>query len=266
VTGITLGIASGTAGAAGSITCTTISGTAGGNVQLSGCSGPNSGGGTEPVTATALETGGTFTWLGGGTSTVSAPTLVSTSSKKCPGYVKNASSEPSAFSFTANVTADTSGNGVLVPGAISGAVCIGNDPSATITTLKAVKFKWASSNIVCTTISGNVSGNITVGGCTGGNTGGGSQPLSALDLATGGTITWLSGGSTTIGSPTLASTSSKKCPGYSKTSTTNPSAENFTAVVSSDTGDGLKLPGSAKGAVCIAADGTISALKPLAAK
>jgi hypothetical protein len=220
------------------------------------------------VTAIDLETGGTFTWLGGGTTTISAPVLTPGSPKKCPGYVKNASSEPSAESFTANVTADTSGNGVLVPGTISGAVCIGNDPSATITTLKAVKFKWASSDIVCTTISGNVSSDVTVSGCSGGDTGGGSVALPATELATGGTIDWLSGGSTTIGAPTLTSTSAKKCPGYVKNGppASEPTAEAFTTTVTKDTGDGLKLPGSAKGSVCLATDGTISALKPLSAK
>ena len=262
ITGLTLGLA-GTAGAAGSIACTTISGNASSTVSLSGCSGPNTGGGSKPVTALDLATGGTFTWLSGGTTTIGAPTLTAGSPKKCPGYVKNASTEPSAESFTATVTGDT-GDGILIPGIASGAVCIGTD--GTISTLKEVKFKWASSDISCTTISGSASGNITVSGCTGGNTGGGSQPLTALDLATGGTITWLSGGSTTIGAPTLAATSATKCPGYVKNASSEPSAEKFTAVVSSDTGDGLKLPGSAKGAVCIGTDGSITALKPLAAK
>ena len=264
VTGLTLGIA-GTAGAAGGITCTTISGTAGGTVTLSGCSGPNTGGGSQPVSALALEFGGTFTWLSGGTTTIGAPVLTAGSAKHCPGYVKNAATEPSAESFTAAVTGDT-GDGVLIPGTVSGSVCIGNDVNATITTLKEVKFKWASSDISCSTITGNVSGNITVSGCSGGDTGGGSQPLSALALATGGTIHWLSGGSTTIGAPTLAPTAATHCPGYVKHAASEPTAETFTAPVSSDTGDGLKLPGTAKGAVCIGLDDSITALKPLAAK
>jgi len=263
ITGLTLGIAAGTAGAAGSIVCSTISGNASGNVTLSGCTGPNTGGGSKPVTATDLATGGTFTWLSGGTTTIGAPTLVAVSAKHCPGYVKNASSEPSADSFTASVTGDT-GDGILIPGMVTGEVCIGLDGS--ITTLKEVKFSWASSAILCTTMTGNVSGNITVSGCSGGNTGGSSQPLTAVDLATGGTITWVSGGSTTIGAPNLTSTSSKHCPGYVKNASSEPTAEDFNAVVSSDTGDGLKLPGVAKGAVCIGLDGSITALKPLSAK
>ena len=90
--------------------------------------------------------------------------------------------------------------------------------------------------------------------------------LPALTLGTGGAITWLSGGSTTIGAPTLTPTSATNCPGYVKNAATNPTAEKFTAVVTADTGDGLKLPGSAKGAVCLGTDGSVTALKPLAAK
>jgi len=59
----TLGLA-GTAGAAGQIECTSISGNAGGStITLSGCSGPNTGGGSQPLQASALENGRTFTWL-----------------------------------------------------------------------------------------------------------------------------------------------------------------------------------------------------------
>ena len=136
----------------------------------------------------------------------------------------------------------------------------------TITALKSFVFEYTGSSITCTAASGNISGNLTVSDCTGGNTGGGSSSFVALDLATGGTIPWLSGGSTTIGVPTTAATSAKSCPGYVKDGPSNPSAESFTATVTADTGDGLKLPGSAKGAVCIAADGTLSILKPLTAK
>jgi hypothetical protein len=262
VAGLTLGFA-GTAGAAGKIECTTLSGNASGTITLGGCTGGVTGGSSVPVTATTLATGGTIHWVSGGSTTIGAPTLTAVSAKKCPGYVKNAATEPTGEAFTAVVTGDA-GDGMLIPGAVSGEVCIGTD--GTITLLKAVKFSWASSSIACTTISGSVSGNITVSGCTGGDTGGGSVPVAATTLATGGTIHWVSGGSTTIGAPTLTSTSAKKCPGYVKNAATEPTAEDFSAVVSSDTGDGLKLPGTAKGAVCLGTHGSIAALKPLSAK
>jgi hypothetical protein len=262
VAGLTLGFA-GTAGAAGKIECTILSGNASGTITLAGCIGGNTGGSSVPVVATTLATGGTIHWVSGGTTTIGAPTLTPVAAKKCPGYVKNAATEPTGEAFTAVVNADT-GDGMLIPGSVSGEVCIGTDGN--ITLLKAVKFSWASSSIACTTISGTVSGTITVSGCTGGDTGGSSVPVAATTLATGGTIHWVSGGSTTIGAPTLTSTSAKKCPGYVKNAATEPSAEDFSAAVSSDTGDGLKLPGTAKGAVCLGTDGSVTALKPLAAK
>jgi len=60
--------------------------------------------------------------------------------------------------------------------------------------------------------------------------------------------------------------SAKKCPGYKKNASSNPTAESLTAVVTSNTEDGLALPGVAKGAICIASDGSVSALKRLLAK
>ncbi len=195
---------------------------------------------------------------------MAAPTLVTTpDDKKCPGYSKTASSNPSGILFTAAVTGDT-GDGILIPGSVTGDICVST--TANITILKAIKFSWTSSDLTCTTINGTAA-SITVSGCTGGDTDGGSEAFSGLTLADGGTIDWLSGGSTTIGAPTLTTTpNDKHCPGYSKTASSNPTGESFTATVTSDTGDGLKLPGSAKGAICLSPTGAITALKPLSAK
>jgi hypothetical protein len=122
---------------------------------------------------------------------------------------------------------------------------------------------FAAVTITCTTLTGTASTTITVSGCTGGNTGGSSVPLPATALALGGTISWTSGSTTTIAAPTLTATSAKKCPGYVKGSTTNPTAEKFSAVVTADHGDGIKVPGKSKGAVCIGAGGVITALGPM---
>jgi hypothetical protein len=124
----------------------------------------------------------------------------------------------------------------------------------------------AATTITCTTITGTVTGGITVSGCTGGVTGGSSVLLPTSALALGGTITWTSGSTTTIAAPTLTSTSAKKCPGYVKKGTSNPSAEKFSAVVTGDTGDGIKVPGTSKGAVCISASGNITALGSMKTK
>ena len=261
--GLTLGI-SGTAGAAtGKITCTTFTGNASSTLVISGCTGGNTGGSSQPLSAVSLATGGTVTWVSGSTTTSGVPALTTVAATHCPGYVKNAATNPSADSFTSSVTGDT-GDGMLIPGTETGEVCVGTDGS--ITALKALKISWTASSISCTGFSGNATSTTTVSGCTGGNTGGGSVPMTAATLAVGGTIHWLSGGSTTIGAPTLTPTSATHCPGYSKTAATNPVADKFSAVVTADTGDGLKLPGSAKGAVCIGTDNSITALKPLALK
>jgi hypothetical protein len=111
--------------------------------------------------------------------------------------------------------------------------------------------------ITCTTITGTATGTIVVSGCTGGNTGGSSTALPAAALATGGTITWTSGSTTTIAAPALKGTSAKKCPVAGST------AETFKAVVTGDTGDGLKIPGKGTGAVCIDPSGNITALKKM---
>ena len=128
---------------------------------------------------------------------------------------------------------------------------------------------WAASGphgkVVCTTITGTVSGTITISGCSGtSNTGGATQPTPTASLATGGTITWVSGKTTTISAAALVTTSAKKCPGYVKGGSNNPSADKVSGTVNADT-SGLKVPGKYKGAVCISPSGNITALKALKA-
>jgi hypothetical protein len=272
-TGLTLAVGAGTASAStGKITCTTVTGTVSGTITLSGCTGGNTGGSSVPASTLSLETGGTTTWVSGSTTTTGTPTVTDISAKKCPGYVTppkgTTPPEPTAVSTTAVVTGDT-GNGMLLPGTESGEVCVST--SGTITVLKSFVFEWTGSTLLCTTINGNVGTNtIQISGCTGGHTGGSSITLPATSLATGGTITWTSGGSTTIGAPALSSKVGKTCPGYvtppKGTTPPEPTLEKFKAVVTGDTGDGLKFPGSAKGSVCIGTNGAITAAGPLTAK
>jgi hypothetical protein len=117
---------------------------------------------------------------------------------------------------------------------------------------------WSGAKIVCTTVNGTITGNITISGCSGGNTGGSSNPIPTSSLSSGGTITWVSGSTTTISAATLVSTSAKKCPGYVKGGSSNPSADKVSGTVTADTGDGIKTPGKYKGAVCISSTGTIT--------
>jgi hypothetical protein len=124
---------------------------------------------------------------------------------------------------------------------------------------------WAkggpNGKVTCTSLSGSATGDVTASGCTDtgtANTGSSSEPIPASEFANGGTVTWVSGKTTTFAKPTLTSTSAKKCP------TAGSSADKFSGAVTADT-SGLKVPGKYKGAVCIAPSGAITALKPLKA-
>jgi len=104
--------------------------------------------------------------------------------------------------------------------------------------------------ITCKTLSGTIA-SIVAGGCNG-NTGGSSEPISGTALASGGTITWVNGKTTTIAAPTLNTVKNSKCKG---------TAETFSATVTHDT-TGLTSLGTATGEVCVASS-SITALKPL---
>lgn len=110
-------------------------------------------------------------------------------------------------------------------------------------------------SIVCKKLTGSIDSTITASGCSG-NTGKSSQPITATALASGGTINWTNGKSTTIAAPTLTTLKpTLKC----KKGNLN---EGFKAVVTADT-TGLAKLGTASGAVCIHPDDSITASKPL---
>ncbi|HEX3979857.1 MAG TPA: hypothetical protein VHW93_01460 [Acidimicrobiales bacterium] len=266
---LTVGIAAGPAGAAGGkVECNAASGNAQETVTLSDCVGGNTGGSSVAVPASDLTVGGTIAWVSGSTTTTSIAAATLVSAKKCPGYVKptpgSSPVEPSAVSWVSTISADT-GNGMTLPGTMTGSLCV--SPSEDLTILKPFVFSWTPSSVTCTAAVGNLSSAITLGGCSGGYTYGYSERVPAAILTAGGTIAWLSGGSTTIGVPTVSSRTGSHCPGYVKpvrgqTPPPEPVAESFTAPVTADSGDGLALPGKVKGAVCIAADGSVTATKP----
>ena len=124
----------------------------------------------------------------------------------------------------------------------------------------------AAVTITCTSLSGSATSTVTLSGCTGGNTGGTSVPVSSAILANGGVVPWVSGSSTTFGKPVLVSTSAKKCPGYVKGGTSNPTAFKANSPLTADTGNGIKVPGTAKGTICITSAGSVSALGPFKIK
>jgi len=122
--------------------------------------------------------------------------------------------------------------------------------------------------VTCTNVSGPA-GNLTISGCTGGNTGGGAHNVNGAVLAAGGTITWNSGATITVGSPSLVPVKATKCPGYVKSTKKapyngpEPSAEKFTLSVTAQSNLGVKVPGAAKGEVCISNAGNVTALKAM---
>lgn len=140
--GLSLALASGPASAAsgpkGKTTCSSITGTATGDITISGCvdsNGASTGGASEPVTAAELSAGGTVSFVSGTNAMFSAATLTATSAKHCPGYVKGAATNPTAEKFSGTVTASTAG--FKIPGKYSGEVCISS--SLAITAPKPLK-------------------------------------------------------------------------------------------------------------------------------
>jgi hypothetical protein len=107
----------------------------------------------------------------------------------------------------------------------------------------------AVAKIKCSGLTGNISSTVTLSGCNG-NSGGGSQPLNATSLATGGTITWLNGKTTTIGVPALSTGTA--CP------TGTPTDEIAKAKVTADTTGSVTVGSTAKIEVCIASSGAIT--------
>jgi hypothetical protein len=96
------------------ISCTKISGSSTGNVQLKSCTG-NTGGSSKKFPGTTLEAGGTITWTNGKTTTFSAATLGS--GTKC----KAGDTDVTA---TGTVTGDTTKSAKPIPGVYSGEVCV----------------------------------------------------------------------------------------------------------------------------------------------
>jgi len=121
----------GPAGAGASITCTALSGqngTFGSPLIVSGCSGPTGGSGftTAPLTGP-----NTFTWAGGGTTTVSF-TLTFPRRSKCPGGALEAS-------LRGNVTVST-GQASGITGLFTAKVCV--DPNAILSLLPGKRMRF----------------------------------------------------------------------------------------------------------------------------
>jgi hypothetical protein len=107
----------------------------------------------------------------------------------------------------------------------------------------------AGSSIACKTLTGTITGNVTLKGCTG-NTGKASKPLPATALASGGTITWKNGKTTTV-TLTVTSGSGAKC-------AVGDSEYDATGKVTADTTGSAKVKGKATADVCVTPAGAVS--------
>jgi len=113
--------------------------------------------------------------------------------------------------------------------------------------------------IACTGLSGTLTGTTMLTGCTGGHTGGSSTALGA-EIASGGTITWASGSTTTVGKPTIAAVSESLCP--TQPGTTVGKADSVKATVTDDRGNGITIPGTFSGIACLYENDAVSTPAP----
>jgi hypothetical protein len=113
----------------------------------------------------------------------------------------------------------------------------------------AIPANAAVTGIACKSMSGNISKTVTLKGCTG-NTGKASKPLPAAALASGGTINWKNGKTTTV-SLAVAQGSAAKC-------AVGDTEYNATGKVTADTTGSAKVKGKVKASVCISATGAVS--------
>lgn len=116
VAGVAVGFSSPAFAKAASITCKSISGTES-TAVLSECTGGHTGGSSEPLN---LADGGPIDWVSGSVTTVAKPKASFPSAKKC---IKMYGAGSTAAAIKDTVTKDT-GDGIKVPGKVTGAVCI----------------------------------------------------------------------------------------------------------------------------------------------
>ena len=116
----------------------------------------------------------------------------------------------------------------------------------------------------CTTMTGSVTGEISWQGCTGGSTGGGSQfVLPTTLLATGGTVSWINGNTTTITAGTLK-TSQKLTANASRNTGLAPASETGKARLSPARSARVTLRSQecSRPRVCFDSAGNVHALRP----
>jgi hypothetical protein len=132
--------------------------------------------------------------------------------------------------------------GALVGSAALATVSFVGSASATVTGIK------------CGKLTGTITGNVTLSKYSG-NTGGASQPMPATSLASGGTIKWVNGKTTTI---TLSASNNETDPGETQQCAAGSSEYEAKGKVTADTTGSAVVGGKVKAEACLDAAGNIS--------
>jgi hypothetical protein len=111
--------------------------------------------------------------------------------------------------------------------------------------------------IKCKTLTGNTANTVTLSNCSG-NTGGASTALSIAALGAGGTITWVNGKTTTLGTPTLSGETDGSKDALHGSCPATASEEEAKGAVTADTTGSAPVPGVYKLEVCV--NGTTGAI------
>ena len=137
-------------------------------------------------------------------------------------------------------------------GAISAAALVG---ATTVLALSSGgPASAAGSQIKCTSLTGTITTTIKLSGCTG-NTGGASANLPSSVLATGGTITWVNGKTTTL---TMSLGHTETDPAEIKSCPPGSSEFETKGTVTADTTGSALVGGVAKSEECGASGGVLS--------
>ena len=139
---------------------------------------------------------------------------------------------------------------VIASGALAGAgvLAMAAPSSASPATFVGIK---------CKSMVGNIATTVTMKKCNG-NTGGASKAMAATSLASGGTIQWVNGKSTTV-KLTVAQGNSALCPSGS-------TEYNATGKTTADTTGSAPVGGKVKAQVCVSGTGAITLVPGTVAK
>ena len=137
---------------------------------------------------------------------------------------------------------------IVASGLLAGATVLAftGPASATVTGIK------------CKVLTGNIATNVTLKRCKVGNTGGASKAMPATALASGGTIKWVNGKTTTV-KLTVTQGSAANC-------AVGDSEYDAKGKVTADTTGSVKIGGAVSAHVCVAPSGAISLVPGTAAK